>query len=830
MIFNKTMLFLFLSLVFQSLLMALPQDGNENRLILNSGDTVTVQPLKLSEVSGKIEDVSSLTNKLNDKIKDKSEIESIDSVITQKKLIIDSEKENANKNPEGLTAREIEDLERKWIVLNKQLKSFQQKLNKKTKDLLNEKDFLLVTLKTWELTNKTIKEQKGPPETIARINEEIALVKVFSKKINSRLNQISKVQNNITDLILIAEKNLTELHDLQLNWQSEYLVKDSPAIWAWSDSTKTDSMSTEKRVSVSIGKNSRSIRDYFSEKTEEALYLQLFLLVLLTVVFFNFNKKLRGMEIPVEDTRMQNVRFFTSYYFISAWMLTVLISIWIYPDRPRPVNELIVFLLLIPSIYLYERLLTKKLKPYIIPIVVLFLLDKAQLFVDLNDFAFRVLLLLKSLVTIWMLYVLVSPNKPIRKELHGKWWDFVYKTSYIFLGISSVSFIANVFGYVNLAKLLSNVSTYGILIGILLSLEIGIAISFLIMVFQSSFLKGLNLVKNHQQLIEKRVSLFLRVFALFLWLRSISTSLGIRGILSEWFSGILESSWTIGSVNISFGGMITFFIVIIVASLLAKIMNTVLEEELFPRIELPRGIPGAISMVVRYFIIGWGIYIALESANIDLSGFGLLAGALGVGIGFGLQNIVANFISGLILTFERPIQTGDTIEVGTLMGNVINIGVRASTIQTFDGSEVIVPNSNLITHEVINWTLSDRKRRRDIEISAAYGTNPREVLEIIKKIANDHPSVIKNPGPWATFEGFGENALKFKVRFWVSLDIGLTVKSEVAMNIYDAFGEAGIQIPFPQQDLHIKSFDPTVQKTIFPGAKKKNKDGTEQKD
>jgi small-conductance mechanosensitive channel len=837
MILKKSITFLFLVIVFQTIF-ANPQDKDENKLILNSGDTITIQVLKLSEISSQIEEISIILNKLDSKLKDNSEIEETDSIVTQRKLQIEAEQKTTTGRIDELSTRDFEDLEIRWNLYNKEFKSYQKKLNNKTKYLQTENDFLMTSLKTWELTRKNIEDQNGPSETMARITNEISEVKEYLKKTRSKLNKISKIQNKLTDLILLSEKILSELATRHLNWQSEFLRKDSPAIWALFATSKpdtinpdtteygsaiTDTIQKEKKVSLSVVENSQSIKKYFSNKTDR-LYIQLLILVILIFVFYKFHKKLQGTEISGQDERMQSVRFFTKYYYLSAWMFTVLISIWIFPDRSRPVNELIVFLLLIPSFFLYERLLSNKLRIYIVPIIVLFVLDKAQLFVDLSGSSIRILLLLKSLVTIWFLYIINNPNKRIRKELQGKWWDFVFKTSYIFLTVSLISFFANIFGYFNLAMLLGSVVTYGILIGILLSLEIGIAISFLIMLFQTKFLRGLNLVKNHQELIEKRVSLFLRLFALFLWLRSISTSLGIRIIIANWFGSIKESSMNIGSVSVSFGGIINFFIIVIVTSIIAKIIRAVLEEEFFPRIELPRGVPGAISMMVRYFIIGWGLYIALESAGIDLSSFGLLAGALGVGIGFGLQNIVANFISGLILAFERPIQTGDTIEVGTLMGDVKSIGVRASTIQTFDGSEVIVPNSNLITHEVINWTLSDRKRRRDIAVSAAYGTNPRKVLEIIKEIAAEHPSVIKNPGPWATFEGFGESSLNFKVRFWVSFDIGLTVKSEVAMNIYDAFEKAGIRIPFPQQDLHIKSFDPTVQKTIFPRARKKKDD------
>jgi small-conductance mechanosensitive channel len=217
-------------------------------------------------------------------------------------------------------------------------------------------------------------------------------------------------------------------------------------------------------------------------------------------------------------------------------------------------------------------------------------------------------------------------------------------------------------------------------------------------------------------------------------------------------------------------------------------------------------------MLVGYVIVAYGFFIALGAAGVDLGQFGLIAGALGVGIGFGLQGIVANFIAGIVMAFERPIQVGDTIQLGTMMGDVIHIGVRASTIKTFDGSEVIVPNSSLITNDVTNWTLSNRRRRYDINVGTAYGSDPNKVLELIYKVANDHQDVAKTPAPWALFDGFGDSSLNFRVRIWTTIDNGLTTKSEVTVGIYNALKEAGIEIPFPQRDIYIKSLPKDKEK------------------
>jgi len=181
----------------------------------------------------------------------------------------------------------------------------------------------------------------------------------------------------------------------------------------------------------------------------------------------------------------------------------------------------------------------------------------------------------------------------------------------------------------------------------------------------------------------------------------------------------------------------------------------------------------------------------------ELNKFTLVTEALGVGVGFGLQNIVNNFASGLILLFERPIRVGDTVEMKGLAGIVKRIGARSSTIQTGEDAEVIVPNSNLISNEVINWTLSSLRRRVAIPVGVAYGTEPERVLSLLIEVAAAHPGVTRNRKLEAYFVGFGDSALDFEFRFWTYQEDWFRLKSDVAVGLTKALREANIEIPFP---------------------------------
>jgi small-conductance mechanosensitive channel len=218
-----------------------------------------------------------------------------------------------------------------------------------------------------------------------------------------------------------------------------------------------------------------------------------------------------------------------------------------------------------------------------------------------------------------------------------------------------------------------------------------------------------------------------------------------------------------------------------------------------------------ITTTVYYVILLFGFFVALGMAGVDFNRFTLLAGAFGVGIGFGLQNIVNNFLSGLILLFERPIHPGDTIEVGGVSGIVKNIGIRSSTISTGDGADAIIPNATLISEKLMNWTLTNPWRRMEIHIGVAYGSDLQKVMEILLAVAAAESSVLKDPAPAVVFQGFGDSALNFGLRFWTLVQANVDIKSKLSIELAQALQEAGIEIPFPQRDLNLKSMDNQIK-------------------
>jgi small-conductance mechanosensitive channel len=197
--------------------------------------------------------------------------------------------------------------------------------------------------------------------------------------------------------------------------------------------------------------------------------------------------------------------------------------------------------------------------------------------------------------------------------------------------------------------------------------------------------------------------------------------------------------------------------------------------------------------------------VVLQSAGINLSTLSIMAGALGVGIGFGLQNITNNFVSGLVILFERPIKVGDRIEVGDITGDVIKISMRSTTIITNDNITVIIPNSDFITSTVINWSHNDRNVRFNVPVGVSYGSDPEKVKALLLKVADEEDAVLKKPAPDVIFTEFADSSLNFHLRVWTTSHTTRpkVLTSQLYFNIFKIFKENGIEIPFPQRDLHI---------------------------
>jgi small-conductance mechanosensitive channel len=280
----------------------------------------------------------------------------------------------------------------------------------------------------------------------------------------------------------------------------------------------------------------------------------------------------------------------------------------------------------------------------------------------------------------------------------------------------------------------------------------------------------------------------------------------------EAWSGVMALSFAIGELTISMEIVVMVACVLYLTMIFSWFIQALLDAEVMTPHGMDHGVKFAIKTLIHYSLILLGFLFAISVAGIDMSKFAILAGALGVGIGFGLQNIVNNFLSGLILLFERPVKVGDMISLEEQWGTITRIGLRSTVVETFDRSEIILPNSELIAQRVVNWTFSSHVVRVVLPVGVAYGTPLAKVLEVLMKAARDNEDILDNPAPSAIFIGFGDSSINFELRVWIA-DVSqrLRVRSELGLAVDRHFRAAGIVIPFPQRDLHLQSIAPNLQ-------------------
>ncbi len=279
--------------------------------------------------------------------------------------------------------------------------------------------------------------------------------------------------------------------------------------------------------------------------------------------------------------------------------------------------------------------------------------------------------------------------------------------------------------------------------------------------------------------------------------------------LTDWRTALevfREPLFHVGDTPVSLAMMLQFVILLIVIGVVSRLSRRVLRRQLRRWTRFDSGLQESISRAGGHIVLLVGFLMALQVLGFDLTSLAVVAGALGLGLGFGLQNIVNNFVSGLIILAERPIQIGDRVVVGDTEADVVRIGARSTSIRTNDNIVIIVPNSEFISSRVVNLSHGDPKIRIRVPFGVSYGSDVRLVERVSLEVARAHPSAMKKPPPTLRFVGFGDSSLDFELMVWTiecAHRPGI-FRSEIYFSLWDAFEEHDIEIPFPQRDLHVK--------------------------
>lgn len=291
-----------------------------------------------------------------------------------------------------------------------------------------------------------------------------------------------------------------------------------------------------------------------------------------------------------------------------------------------------------------------------------------------------------------------------------------------------------------------------------------------------------------------------------MWLIILSRNLNAYDLVFDAVADFLQKERMLGSIHFSFYGILIFVGIIWISNVIAKSLQLIFGDTVIPKTPntgTARG--GSLLLLARIGILSLGIVLAFLASGIPIDKLTIIIGALGVGIGFGLQNVVNNLVSGLILAFERPVSVGDTIEISNRLGTVKEIGIRSTKILTPDGSEVIIPNGDLLSQHIINWTQNSAFRRVELLLGVSYQCTLEEVNEILTSILEKNPQVQQWPAPQVLTHLFADSAVQLRILFWTSHENWTSTKSDILQQILIQFREKNISIPYPQQDIHIMS-------------------------
>lgn len=700
--------------------------------------------------------------------------------------------------------RILDDLRLDFIRNKEYLNTLLDRLMRKSTEIEEDRNSLKDAAIVWTKTLENAIQEEVPKELTDRITSFITDINDFENELKIELSELLVLQDGILDLDISMTRQVNDIEAAQKYQRLALLSLDSKPIWnAKADSTQNETFTEQieelKRAMVwSLGK--------FKEIYQKSFTTYLFFLLILLVIFVGLYTRRKQMEIDSDD--LKPVKRIIYRPIESATLIWLLFFPLIFFRAPVMVLEISFIVITIPLIRYLNGLFDTSVRfgLYLISFLVVYSILLDHLFI--NKVSYRILLLIETIIAGYGIYILLRESRNLKKQVGNR--RFIISNIAPFAMITLIiSVIANIVGAVYLAKLFtfSTVSSIFIAIGIYGGMSILMGAIDLAM--KSPLVRKLNIIAQHEELVKRKLFFALKFGAIIVWGIATLIAFDLYFMAGDWFRDFSEKTFEFGTLHITVNDILGFVFVLWFSVILSRLVRFLLAEEILIRIKLPRGVPYTISLMIRYLFISIGFFIALAIAGIEFDRLTIVFGALGVGIGFGLQSIFNNIVSGLILAFERPIKVGDIIEIGPLLGTVKVIGIRASTIRTFDGAEIIVPNGNLISNELINWTLTDGIRRMEVKVGVAYGTDPDQVLEILVNLAKQNPNVIDYPKPFGIFNEFGESSLDFSVYFWIgNVQMRMQIKSEVTLAINKALKAEGIKIPFPQRDLHVKPGEP----------------------
>ena len=654
-------------------------------------------------------------------------------------------------------------------------------------------------------------ETRGRPETVAagdavarRVESSLAALDEAGRRMRAWQARVLAVSDRLVDRSTAVEAALEKLRAATVAEGTNLFVPDRAPLW------RRDFGATLRselpRVPEEILAFNRSTREYVA-RDARPLAVQAFLAVILMVAFRGFStrarERLAGAQEPSRAARL------LERPYAIAMLLALLPSPALHPLAPQRFMQIVGAIALFPAARIVIHATERANLTAFAGLFVLLCLDRVRLALTSLPALVRATFLLAVAIALGLAFWF---GRRVDRAGNAPW---LHRAANLVMLALALALVAEIGGWTDLASVLSR----GIIASALAALYVyATFIAFealLAYALASPTLHRSHLVGRHQTLLQHRIGHGLRWLGVGLWITLVLRALGLSNAAADALRALLQAGVSVGALSLSIGGVIAFVLTLLAALLLAQIVNGVLEEEVYPRTSLPRGVPYALSTLVRYGVYSLGFLLALAAAGVQLGQLTIMLGGLGVGIGLGLQDLVKNFAAGLTLLFERRVHVGDAVQIPSqdIFGRVLTIGIRATVVRNWNGVEVVVPNADLISSAVSNWTLSDRLHRIEVSVGVAYGTDPEHVVALLLDVARSNDRLLAEPPPQALFKGFGDSSLDFVLRAWTDDDYEPRT-SELALAVHRSLSEAGIAIPFPQRDLHLASVSPAARAAL----------------
>ena len=626
------------------------------------------------------------------------------------------------------------------------------------------------------------------------INQFDAVVKRFGQaknSIDSILENLKHETQLLKELKTIQSRNLMKIEGMV---EGKLGIKSSP-IWAIGRKDNF-TRNTLDNLKSSIHK----IQTY-TAKYQWRFYLHIlcYFTILGIALYFKRQKKLWERYNQREDEIVHVLHPLRNPH-TASFLLTLSLTSWVHYGAPGDFFDVVLMLLPIPILVFIYRFKLYALFRETAIFSAIFVLVHFQHFIVFNSLFHRLALIVLAAL---MAYSIWRIQKNYKGE-YLKTFKYLFRiTSYALY----LSILGNIVGYFEFSQFIINQVSAAIVLAALFHISSFVITDILKLFLLSDRLQRFNSISKNYNTIKVSLQRVVRLLAVVAWLVVTLKNSGFYVEVTLPIKQFLFADRSIGSVNYSISGLILFFFTIYLSTKLSRILEEIFKEDLNREGSSQKRNVGALTILVRYGVITIGLLIAIAFSGLPVENITIIIGALGVGIGFGLQNIFNNLVSGFILAVERPIQIGDIVQVDTFTGEVQDIGIRASKVRTFDGSEVIIPNGDLISRNVINWTHSDRFRRIELFVGVAYGTDTEKVIQLLKEAISKCEVIRTEPEPIVVFHQFGESSLDFRVLCWTRIEDFLVGRSDLSILIDKLFKENDITIPFPQRDLYIKRLD-----------------------